>query len=89
MTAKDYPSSGIIKVINMIIYILLAIYMQENVKENKNPKESYKINKSGSNTCSNAFSNPDRYGSEKVKEIIKEIQDKGGYVSDIAISDIA
>jgi hypothetical protein len=54
-----------------------------------NPKESYKINKSGSNTSSNAFSNPDRYGSEKVKEIIKEIQDKGGYVSDIAISDIA
>jgi hypothetical protein len=29
-------------------------------------------------------SNPDRYGSEKVKEIIKEIHDKGGYVSDIA-----
>lgn len=29
------------------------------------------------------FSNPDRYGSEK-KEIIKEIQDIGGYISDIA-----
>ena len=63
--------------------------MQENVNENKNPKELYKINKSGSNTSSNAFSNPDRYGSEKVKEIIKEIQDKGGYISDIAISNIA
>ena len=35
------------------------------------------------------FSNPDRYGSEKIKEIIKEIQDIGGYISDIAISDIA
>jgi hypothetical protein len=41
--------------------------MQENVKEHKNPKELNKINKSGSNTSSNAFSNPDRYGSEKVK----------------------
>ncbi|MFL6396064.1 MAG: hypothetical protein ACJ706_02745 [Nitrososphaeraceae archaeon] len=61
--------------------------MQENVMENK--KELYKINKSGSNTSSYAFSNPDRYGSEKVKQIIKDIQDKGGYMSDIAISDIA
>jgi hypothetical protein len=59
--------------------------MQENVKENKNPKELYKINKSGSNTSSNAFSNPDRYGSEKVKEIIKDIQNKEDYISDIAI----
>jgi hypothetical protein len=63
--------------------------MQENVKEDRNPKELYKINKSGSNTSSNAFSNPDRYGSEKVKEIIKEIQDKAGYISDITISNIA
>ena len=39
--------------------------MQENVTEITNPKELYKINKSGSNTRSNAFSNPDRYGSEK------------------------
>jgi hypothetical protein len=56
--------------------------MQENVAENKNPKELNKINKSGSNTSSNAFSNPDRYGSEKVKELIKEIQGKAEYVSD-------
>ena len=39
--------------------------MQENVTEIMNPKELNKINKSGSNTSSNAFSNPDRYGSEK------------------------
>ena len=57
--------------------------MQENVAESKNPKELNKVNKSGSNTSSNAFSNPDRYGSEKVRETIKEIQDKGGYISDI------
>ena len=56
--------------------------MQENVKEERNPKELYKINKSGSNTSSNAFSNPDRYGSEKVKELIKEIQGEAEYVSD-------
>ena len=59
--------------------------MQEDVNENKSPKQSLnKINKAGSNRSSNSFSNSDRYGSEKVKEIIKEIQDKGGYVSDIA-----
>ena len=58
--------------------------MEENVTEIMNPKELNKINKSGSNTSSNAFSNPDRYGSEKVKEIIKEIQDKGRYISDIS-----
>jgi hypothetical protein len=52
--------------------------MKENVNENKNPKRLNKINKAGSNRSSNAFSNPDRYGSEKVKEVIKEIQDKGG-----------
>jgi hypothetical protein len=57
--------------------------MQENVNENNNPKQLNKINKAGSNGSSNAFSNPDRYGSEKVKEKIKEIQDKGGYISDI------
>ena len=56
--------------------------MKENVNENKNPKRLNKINKAGSNRSSNAFSNPDRYGSEKVKETIKEIQDKGGYISD-------
>ena len=56
--------------------------MQENVAENKNPKELNKVNKSGSNTSSNAFSNPDRYGSEKVKELIKEIQGEAEYVSD-------
>jgi hypothetical protein len=58
--------------------------MQGNVIEIINPKDLNKINKSGSNTSSNAFSNPDRYGSEKVKEIIKEIQGKEGYISDIA-----
>jgi hypothetical protein len=57
--------------------------MQENVAD-KDLKELNKINKSGSNTSSNAFSNPDRYGSEKGKETIRERQDKGGYVSDIA-----
>ena len=52
--------------------------MQEDVNENKNPKQSLnKINKAGSNRSSNSFSNSDRYGSEKVKETIKEIQDKG------------
>jgi hypothetical protein len=56
--------------------------MQENVAESKNPKELNKVNKSGSNTSSNAFSNPDRYGSEKVKELIKEIQGEAEYVSD-------
>ena len=54
------------------------------MQETMNPKELNKINKSGSNTSSNAFSNPDRYGSEKVNEIIKEIQDKGRYISDIS-----
>jgi hypothetical protein len=57
--------------------------MQENVLD-KGRKELNKINKSGSNISSNAFSNPDRYGSEKEKERIREKQDKGGYVSDIA-----
>jgi hypothetical protein len=57
--------------------------MEENVNENNNPKQLNKINKTGSNNSSNAFSNPDRYGSGKVKETIKEIQDKGGYISDI------
>ena len=58
--------------------------MQEDVNENNNPRQSLnKINKAGSNSSSNAFSNPDRYGSEKLKETIKEIQDKGGYISHI------
>ena len=57
--------------------------MQDDVNENNNPKQLNKINKAGSNKSSNAFSNPDRYGSEKVKGTIKEIQDKGGYISDI------
>jgi hypothetical protein len=57
--------------------------MQENVLD-KGRRELNKINKSGSNISSNAFSNPDRYGSEKEKERIREKQDKGGYVSDIA-----
>jgi hypothetical protein len=55
---------------------------QEDVNENNNPKQLNKINKAGSNRSSNALTNPDRYGSEKVKETIKEIQDKGGYISD-------